>query len=240
MLRDAIRVIHADKQWWKAVGIAGACAMTLIGYPIAAGLAIEHLDNTRKGFDRPLPPFVDWSTRWLYGFFAILIEFVFYVMPTMVTVVIFFCVGLSQLVRQQQNQNEFLLIFAGILVAWWLIMFICGVSPIGRLIYVDDSGIERSLSSMPLREAFRRGARTHYWTARVQSIPLYIVPLVLLCSIPSLFDAGGIIAWVVLPIVIWLFWSSMVYAHLVIMQLYHRADLRLQDAHLSRPPYEGV
>jgi hypothetical protein len=240
MLRDAIRVIHADKYWWKAVGIAGLCATTLIGYPIAAGLVIEHLDNTRKGYDRPLPPFVDWSTRWLIGFFAVLIEFVFYVMPTLVACLLFFCFGLTMVVQQRVGDVMVLWTFGGILLAWWLFMFLCGVSPIARLIYVDDSGTERSMGGMPIREAFRPGARGHYAAARLQSIPLYIIPALLLLAIPLVIDLGGVIAWLLGPLVIWLFWSSLVYAHLVIMQLYHRVDLRLEAAQLMRTPYEGV
>lgn len=240
MLRDAIRVIHADKYWWKAVGIAGLCATTLVGYPIAAGLVIEHLDNTRKGYDRPLPPFVDWSTRWLLGFFAVLIEFVFYVMPTMVAVLIFFCFGLTMVVQQRTGDNSVLWGFGGVLATWWVFIFLCGVSPIARLIYVDDSGTERSMGSMPIREAFRPGARGHYFSARIQSIPLYIIPCLLLVSLPTIVDFGGAVAWIGGALVVWLFWSSLVYAHLVVMQLYHRVDLQLEAAQLTRTPYEGV
>jgi hypothetical protein len=235
MLRDAIRVIHADKYWWRAVGIAGLCASTLVGYPIAAGFVVEHLDNTRKGYDRPLPPFVDWSTRWLLGFFAVLIEFVFYVIPAMVTGMVFFCFGLTLLMQQTTGQVQTLWVFAGIFATWCFGVFMSGVSPIGRLVYVDDSGPERCLSGFPLRESFRRGARSRYFAARIQSLPLYIIPLLLLVSIPTIIDAGGIVAWVVGPTVIWLFWCSIVYAHLVVMQIYHRVDLQLAAANLSRP-----
>lgn len=236
MLRDAIGIIHADKYWWKAVGIAGLCSMTIVGYPIAAGLVIEHLDNTRKGFDRPLPPFVDWSSRWLLGFFAVLIEFVFYLIPMMVAGMAFFCFGLTLLMKQTPGQVEVLWIFAGIIALWCVAMFLCGVSSIGRLVYVDDSGPDRSLSGYAIRESFRHGARGYYAKARLHSLPLYLIPIGLLVCIPPVIDLGGIAAWVLGPLVVWLFWSSLTYTHLVTMQLYHRADLQLQEAGFARPP----
>ena len=67
MLRRALQTIHADKRWWHAIGLGGLFSLTLFGHPLAAGLVVEHMDNTRKGYASPLPPFYDWTTRWLMG-----------------------------------------------------------------------------------------------------------------------------------------------------------------------------
>ncbi len=42
--------------------IGGALLLTVIGYPWVAGLVIESLDNIRKGYPTPLPPWRDWGT----------------------------------------------------------------------------------------------------------------------------------------------------------------------------------
>jgi hypothetical protein len=238
MLRESILVVHADKRWWRAVAVAGLCGMTLFGYPIGGGFIIAHLENTRKGYATPLPPLVDWSTRWLMGLFAVLIDFIFYALPAMVTTLLFFCGGLTLVMqRADESQVSVLWIFGIGLGIWWLVMFLSGVSAIGRLVYVDDSGAERCLSGYPLREAFRRHAWKYYATARVWSIPLYIIPLICIGSMPWILNLGGIGAWIGGSIVVWLFFCSLFYAHLVTMQIYHRVDLQLQSADLERSQF---
>jgi len=173
MLRESILVVHADKRWWRAVAVAGLYGMTLFGYPIGAGFIIAHLENTRKGYATPLPPLVDWTTRWLMGLFAVLIDFVFYALPAMVTTLLFFCGGLTLVMqRADESQSNVLWLFGIGLGLWWLVMFLSGVSAIGRLVYIDDSGAERCLSGYPLREAFRRDAWKYYAKARLWSLPL--------------------------------------------------------------------
>ena len=238
MLRESLRVVHADKRWWRAVAVAGLYGMTLFGYPIGAGFIISHLENTRKGYATPLPPLVDWTTRWLMGLFAVLIEFVFYVLPTMVTALLFFCGGLTLVMqRADESQASVLWLFGLGLGLWWLVMFLSGVSAIGRLVYVDDSGAERCLSGYPLREAFRHEAWKYYAKARIYSLPLYLLPVVCILCMPWILDQGGFFAWVSGITVMWLFFSSLFYAHLVTMQIYHRADQQLIDQQLARSQY---
>jgi hypothetical protein len=236
MLRESILVVHADKRWWRAVAVAGLCGMTLFGYPIGAGFIIAHLENTRKGYATPLPPLVDWSTRWLMGLFAVLIDFIFYALPAMVTTLLFFCWGLTLVMqRADESQSSVLWIFGIGLGLWWLVMFLSGVSAIGRLVYVDDSGAERCLSGYPLREAFRRRAWMYYAKARLHSIPLYFIPILIALCLPWVLNNGGSSAWIGGIVITWLFFSSLFYAHLVTMQIYHRVDLQLQSADLVRP-----
>lgn len=238
MLRESLRVVHADKRWWRAVAVAGLCGMTLFGYPISAGFIIAHLENTRKGYATPLPPLVDWSTRWLMGLFAVLIDFIFYALPAMIATLLFFCGGLTLVMQQADTaQVSVLWLFGAGLGVWWLAMFLSGVSAIGRLVYVDDSGAERSLSNYPLREAFRRNAWVYYAKARLLSAPLYLIPIIVAICLPWVLNIGGTSAWIGGLVITWLFFSSLFYVHLVTMQLYHRVDLQLIQHQLERSQY---
>jgi hypothetical protein len=236
MLRKALAIVHSDKAWWQAVGIGGLASMTIFGYPLAAGLIVEHMENTRKGFASPLPPFIDWSTRWLMGLFASLIDFLFYIMPLMVAALLFFCGGLTLLMRSSATGQEVLVwSFVVGLGGWWLVMFLSGVSAVGRLVYLDDSGPERALTGFPLREAFRAGARGYYLRARIASLPVYIVPVALAMLFPTLLNVGGWIGQVGALVLAWLCLSSLVYANIVTMLVYHQVDQALAQTPYVRP-----
>ena len=238
MLRESLGVIHADKRWWRAVAVAGLYGMTLFGYPIGAGFIISHLENTRKGYATTLPPLVDWSTRWLMGLFAVLIDFIFYALPAMITTLLFFCGGLTLVMqRADESQVSVLWVFGVGLGVWWLVMFLSGVSAIGRLVYVDDCGAERCLSSYPLREAFRRPAWKYYAKARLLSSPLYIIPIITALCLPWILNNGGSFVWIGALLITWLFFSSLFYAHLVTMQIYHRVDQQLIHHQHERSQY---
>ena len=83
-LRAAIANIHNDRLWWRKILIGGALMLTIVGYPLAEGLVVENLDNARKGFPTPLPPWREWFTRYITGLFALLIDFVFFFLPILV------------------------------------------------------------------------------------------------------------------------------------------------------------
>ncbi len=236
LLRNALKTIHSDKNWWHAISIGGLCSLTVFGYPIAAGLIPEHMENTRKGFASPLPPFIDWTTRWLLGLFAALIDFLYYLMPLMVAVLVFFCASLLMLSQgSTEVQTILVIVFLGGMGSWWLLMFLSGVSAVGRLIYVDDSGFERSLTGFPLREALRKGARGYYFKARIASLPLYIAPIICALLLPPALDLGGWIGWIGGIVVTWLFFSSLLYAHVATMLIYHAVDQDLAWSDYPRP-----
>ena len=236
MLRRALRTIHADKRWWHAIGLGGLFSMTLFGHPLAAGLVVEHMDNTRKGYASPLPPFYDWTTRWLMGLFAVLVDFVYFVMPLMVMGLLFFCGGLTLLMaRTDEGEFGILGVIAGALIAWWLFVFLSGISAIGRLVYLDDGGPERALTGFPLRESLRRGAWRFYGRARVASLPLYIAPVVFAAAIPFVLRLDSL-AGIALAVVLgWLCCSSLVYAHIGTMLIYGEVNTELQQSDHARP-----
>ena len=236
MLRRALRTIHADKRWWHAIGLGGLCSLTLFGHPLAAGLVVEHMDNTRKGYASPLPPFYDWTTRWLMGLFAVLVDFVYFVMPLMLMGLLFFCGGLTMLMaRSDEGQFGILGVIGGALIAWWLFVFLTGVSAVGRLVYLDDSGPERALTSFPLREALRPYARRYYAKARIHSLPLYIAPLLCAALVPLVLRLDSVWGVTAALVLIWLLFSSLVYAHIGTMLIYGEVNNELQQSDHARP-----
>src|SRR5215210_7295314 len=90
-LRAAVATIHNDRLWWRKILIGGALTLTIVGYPWAEGWVIESLDNTRKGFPTPLPLWREWSVRYISGLFAVLIDFVFFLLPVLAVGLLLFC-----------------------------------------------------------------------------------------------------------------------------------------------------
>ncbi|MFM2033264.1 MAG: hypothetical protein RLZZ297_2029 [Chloroflexota bacterium] len=236
MLRRALYTIHADKRWWRAIGLGGLFSMTLFGHPLAAGLVVEHMENTRKGFPTPLPPLFDWTTRWLMGLFAVLVDFVFFVMPVMAMGMLFFCGGLTLLMARVEDSSFGVLgLLAAILLGWWLFVFLTGASAVGRLVYLDDGGPERALTMYPMREALRRKAWRYYAKARLQSLPLYLIPVLLALAIPWLLQRDNVYGIVGAVVVLWLLLSSVVYANVATMIIYTEVNNELQMSEHARP-----
>jgi hypothetical protein len=215
-LRTALTNIHRDPLWWRKILIGGALMLTVVGYPWAAGLVIENLDNARKGFPTPLPPWRDWSTRYLIGLFATLIDIVFFVLPIFVIGLLFFCSGVATVAVGGGQLWWLVPLSGGILLIYELAAFASSVAPVGRLIYVEEGSVENALSATPLREALRPGARAMYARARLQSLPAYLPALSL--AIATWFMIGAF--WPAGVLLLWLACSALLYAHLAVAQLY--------------------
>lgn len=216
-LRTALTTIHRDPYWWRKVLIGGALMLTVVGYPWAAGLEMESLENTRKGFPTPLPLWREWSLRFLIGLFAILIDVLFFGLPIFALGIVLLCVGA-------------LLVTSGVAVAAWLApiglaalvlyqlgVFGASISPIGRLIYAENGRVEEALSSHVVRVALRPRARRIYLRARLQSLPAYLPALLLGL-------ASTQVSWPFILLPLWLMLSALLYAHLVAVQLYAAAE----------------
>jgi hypothetical protein len=212
-LRAALANIHNDRRWWQKVLIGGALQLTVVGYPWVAGLVIESLDNIRKGYPTPLPPWHDWSARYITGIFAALIDFVFFLLPLLISAVLLFCVAVG-----------WLSIVGVALLLYELAMFAIGVAPVARLLYVEQGYAEEALSMLPLRAALRPGARRVYAQARLHSLPAYL-PALLLLVLAWLAARSGISgAGLAVLLLLWLAASAQLYAHLVVVQLYGAAE----------------
>lgn len=215
-LRTALANIHRDRLWWRKILIGGALMLTLVGYPWAAGLVMESLENTRKGFPTPLPPWREWSARYIIGLFAVLIDILFFGLPIFAIGLLFFCVSVVLLAG---GPGGSWLLAAGLaaLGLYQLAAFMIGVSPIGRLIYVEAGRIEDALGSRTLRAALQPRARAVYGRARLLSLPAYL-PFVLLALLSWLVGGPARL------ILVWLACSALLYAHLAVAQLYAAAE----------------
>ncbi len=235
-LREALRVIHADRDWWQKVLIGGALMCSLFGYPLGAGLVVESLDNTRKGFPTPLPPWVDWSTRYIIGLFAFLIDFFYFILPLFVAGILFFCVGFGVvLARTEAIFNAFSGFGGLMLISLLLAMFLASASPVGRLMFIQDSTPENAMSIKSLQEALRTQAWGVYVRARLISLPAYL-PFILFITLLVLVIPSGLpFTWLIGLLLYWLIMSSLLYAHLIVMQIYAGAERELQQRGLERP-----
>ena len=196
--------------------------LTVVGYPWPAGLVIESLDNTRKGFPTPLPPWRDWFNRYIIGLFAALIDFIYFVLPLLAAGLLLFCVAVFFIIGS--NTTLTLAPFVALAVIYELTMFAIGVAPVGRLIYVEEGLAEDALSARPLRAALRPGARGAYASARLRSLPAYVPALLLAIAIWGAIQSGFPGAWAIALLLLWLAASAILYAHLVVAQLYAMAE----------------
>jgi hypothetical protein len=221
-LRTALANIHNDRLWWRKVLIGGALMLTVVGYPWAAGLVIESLDNTRKGYPTPLPPWRDWFNRYIIGLFAALIDFIYFVLPLLAAGLLLFCIAVFLLISGSATIS--LAPFVALALIYELTIFAIGVAPVGRLIYVEEGAAEDALSAQPLRAALRPGARGAYTSARLRSLPAYVPALLLMIAVWGAIQSGLPGAWAIALLLLWLAASAVLYAHLVVAQLYAMAE----------------
>lgn len=224
-LRTALANIHRDPLWRRKILIGGALMLTLGGYPWAVGLVMESLDNSRKGYPTPLPPWRGWSTRYLIGLFALLIDFAFFVLPLLVLLLIFVCVLLATTLGGGGRSVGWIGQAAALIaLTYELVMFAFGIAPIARLIYADEGGAENAISIRALREALRPGARRIYARARLHSLPAYLPMLTFGLALVAVARSASGIALPITLILLWLTFSALLYAHLAVVQIYAGAE----------------
>jgi hypothetical protein len=234
-LRTALGNIHRDRLWWRKIMIGGALMMTILGYPFAAGLVVENMDNARKGYPTPLPPWGDWSSRYLIGIFAGLVDFLFFALPMLAAGLIFFCVGIGSVIARAEGFTATVTpIIIGVVAVFQALMLLSGVSAVGRLIFVEEGGPERAMSAASLREALRPGARVVYLRARLASLPAYLPVLLIGAAVVLLARAALGPAIPLIVILIWLLLCALLYAHLAVAQIYAAADRELEARGLGR------
>lgn len=226
-LRDAAATVHRDERWWlKCLGY-GAAALTLVGLPLAAGFVMESLDNSRRGYPTPLPPWSDPSLRWLTGLFCLLIDFAFFVLPLLVGGLLVGCASLGLALggtgaaAWAQSLIGALLIGAGAVVG---ALFLLGVAPAGRLIFAREGRVEDAISAAPLRSTTAPARRALFWRARLASLPAYL-PAALLAA-GSVALSTRVFPGQALAVAVgaWLTLAALIYAHLLVVQLYVAAE----------------
>ncbi len=108
----------------------------------------------------------------------------------------------------------------------WAILFLIGVAPIGRLIFVEEGKIEQALSMEPVRRAFTLPYRAYFWRARLASLAAYVPAGLLVALMGWLLVANAPLPLIVLNG--WLLCSAGVFAQLVGAQLYVAAERQAQ------------
>jgi hypothetical protein len=230
-LRLAIATLHADPLWLPKILLHGLLGLSLIGAPLAAGWVMESMDNSRKGYPTPLPPWSDWTARYLIGIFVLLIDFSFFLLPLMVLGMLTLClsVGLigSGLINSALLSPAISLIIglAGLCAAG---SFASGVAPIGRLRYAEEGRIEQALGLDTLRPALRAPGRAIFLAARLRSLPAYLPFLALGGGTFLLAQRSFSGQVLVVGLASWLSISALIYAHLIVVQLYVAAEREMQ------------
>jgi hypothetical protein len=234
-LRAALATVHRDPRWWRLCLGYGAAAATLFGLPLATGFIIESLDNSKRGYPTPLPPWSDPTTRYLAGIFALLIDFAFFVLPAMIGGLLVFCGGVA-LALAGGGVARLSLAIAGVAALAGIALvalFLLSVAPVGRLRFADQGRIEDALSSATLRWALSPAARPSFLHARLASLPAYLPALALagagLAAAPLSFPGQNL----ALAALLWLIMAALVYAHLVVVQLYVAAEQEVRRRELG-------
>src|SRR5262249_54127517 len=145
-----------------------------------------------------------------------------FVLPALVLALLLFCVAVVFLVTG--GTSGWLVALLAAVLIYELAMFLVGVAPVGRLIYIEQGYIEDALGARSLRAALRPGARGVYARARLRSLPAYLPALLLLAGTWAVVRAGQPGAWVAGLLLLWLAASALLYAHLVVAQLYVMAE----------------
>jgi hypothetical protein len=234
-LRDGIAIVLRDPRWLPKVLLHGALALSLIGLPLAAGFVMESYDNSRKGYPTPLPPWSDWTMRALIGFFASLIDVAFFMLPLMLGGILS---GGAALIALMFNQGTWIgpaiTIIMGLAGLVVLAFFFCGVAPIGRLLYATEGHIEDALTRAPIVAALAPGQRDIFFAARLRTLAAYIPALIGLGLLVIITRYSFPAQALVLLLGLWLTLSALVFAQLVVAQIYIAAEREVTRRALDR------
>lgn len=235
-LRIALAAIHGDRGWWHKVGLGGLLMLTLLGYPWADGFLMQSVENSKRGYPTPLPPWGDWGVRYVIGLLGTLIDLTFFVVPLLLAGLLLFCGGAVALIAVESTPLLGWLLGAGgaVVGLYLLVVFVLGLSPVARLVFAEEGAVEDALGSLPLREATAPAARRDYVRARLFSLPLYL-PALILGGLTWL-AAGAVGDWAALLtlVLLWLTLCAIFYARLVALQLYVNAERGLRRKGVMR------
>jgi hypothetical protein len=112
-------------------------------------------------------------------------------------------------------------------------MFLLGVAPAGRLRFARDGRIDEALSAKTWRWALSRDARGPFLRARLASLPAYLPAVALGVGTVALARLTFPGQSAVIAAGLWLTMAALVYAHLVVVQLYVAAEKAVQRAALG-------
>lgn len=225
-LKTALSIVHRDRQWWQKSLIGGALWLTVVGYPFVEGFQIESIENTNNGYPSPLPRWNDFGTKAIQGLFAFVIDFFFFVFPVLLCGMLLLCSVLALSLSGFEGLGLQIFGTAALIALglWLALVWLSSVSPVAKRMYVSEGQAGAALSAKPFRQAIERESRAVYFQTRLQSLPLYLVPLALLIVTLQTLDWSG---WLTL-VLVWLTLSTLFYARLVVVQLYDAAAREIQ------------
>lgn len=227
-LREAVTTVCRDRSWWLLCLGYGGAATTLIGLPLAAGFVMESMDNSRRGFPTPLPPWSDPLTRYLAGLLALLIDMTFFLFPAILGALLSFCVGITLVLTARGPDPTLVILWIMLLTAMLPVgLFMSSVAPVARLRFADEGRIERALSRDVLHWTLRSDVRLTLLRARLISLPSYLPALGLMTMAVGIirFNLPG--QGLLLLAIIWLMMAALVFAHLVVVQIYVATERQL-------------
>jgi hypothetical protein len=225
-LKTATATIHRDRQWWLKILTGGALWLTIVGYPLVEGYQIESMENTQNGYPTPLPRWNDLGSKAIQGLFALVIDFFYFVFPLLFGALVFGCsvLALGLAGAEGIGLRIFGNIVVALLIGWVGAVWLASVSPVGKRLYVGEGLPGQALSIKPAQVALAAEARGVYFRTRLQSLPVYVLPLILLIAA---IQSVGWSGWLTLAL-LWLGLSALLYARLVVIQLYDAAAREIQ------------
>ncbi|NCC32637.1 MAG: DUF4013 domain-containing protein, partial [Chloroflexia bacterium] len=169
--------------------------------------------------------------RSLTGLFALLIDFAFLVLPILIGTMLLFATGIAILLAGITDELIIQRVTSSVVFGTGMVvvlLFLSSVAPAGRLLFAREGHIEDALRSATLRWTLGRAHRRTFFRARLLSLVAYL-PAVLLGTITlglaRITFPGHL---VVLGLGLWLILSAIIYAHLVVVQLYVSAERQIQ------------
>lgn len=226
-LRDAIATVLRDRWWWRHCLINGALLLSVFGVPLAAGFVLESYDNSRRGFPSPLPPWTDWSLRAIGGMLAVLIDFVFFLVPMFALLLLIMLTSILLLALGTLNNAAQAGWFNWFLLLGWIVPFVVYLSaaaPLARLALAHDGKIEEALDLKVVRSGWQ--ARRWRFTLRarlmsmIAALPALGFSMLFFTVAQISFSAQS---WVLL-LIAWLAAAAWIFAQLVEVQLFVAAE----------------
>lgn len=230
-LRHALATVHRDQFWWLHCGGYGLATLVGLGLPLAAGFVMESLDNSRRGFASPLPPPGNVTVRSLTGLFALLIDFAFLILPILIGTMLLFVTGIVMLLAGVTDETIIQRVTTSVVFGTGMVvvlLFLSSVAPAGRLRFAREGHIEDALRSATLRWTLGRANRRTFFRARLLSLVAYLPAVLLGTLVVGLARITFPGHMIVLGLGLWLILSAIIYAHLVVVQLYVSAERQIQ------------
>ena len=234
-LSASIKLIFTDRQWPLKLGIGGLLLISGIGLVFPYGLLIEHLDNSRRGFRVPLPPWRQWGDKAVLGTLALIFDFTYFVLPLICMILLIFC-AIFPLLFQNNVPVFGTWIAVGGLVGVWLWSFMLSLSPISKVYFSHDGELESHLGRKALSRSLNSLVRAIYFKARLVTIPLYLPAIIIGWIIWNTIQSTQSSALVVAGLC-WLLGCSLFWAWLIVGQVYlhavEQAEERIIDERLA-------